>query len=88
MERVRRVKNEYAVTLPTAVRRALRLRPGDHIAFAVKGETVVITNARMRRLRQARMRANPMRDWDTPEDDEAFRTVESAYARTRVFSGS
>jgi bifunctional DNA-binding transcriptional regulator/antitoxin component of YhaV-PrlF toxin-antitoxin module len=87
MDRVRRVKNRYHMTLPAAVSRALGLKPGDRVAYVVNGETVTIANAKMR-VRPKRIRADPMRDWDTPEDDEAFRSLSTTYARTRVFSGS
>ena len=77
MDHVRRLTKKHQVTLPAVVRRALRLKPGDHIAFVVRGETATIANARMRLCQNldAPMHAISMRDWDTPEDDEAFRSL-------------
>lgn len=78
MDAVSRLTTKYQATIPTVVRRALKLKAGDRIAFSVKGRTVTVTRAKPRvdenlawRLTQARA----MQDWDTPEDDEAFRDL-------------
>jgi AbrB family looped-hinge helix DNA binding protein len=78
MDAVSRLTTKYQATIPSAVRRALKLKAGDRIAFMIKGRTVTVTRAKPGidenlawRLTQARA----MQDWDTPEDDEAFRDL-------------
>jgi AbrB family looped-hinge helix DNA binding protein len=78
MDGASRLTTKYQATIPAAVRRALGLRAGDRVAFTVKGRTATIAKAKPGldenlawRLTQARA----MRDWDTPEDDEAFRDL-------------
>jgi AbrB family looped-hinge helix DNA binding protein len=77
MDYITRSTKKYQVTLPAVVRQALELRPGDHIAFVVRGEIVTIANARTGTSQDEGVptpttRAN---GWDTPEDDEAFKAL-------------
>lgn len=78
MPDVTRLTSKHQTTIPSAVRRALDLKAGDRVVFAIKGRTALITKAKPRldddvafRLAQA----HAMRDWNTPEDDEAFRDL-------------
>lgn len=54
------------------------MRSGDRVEFVIRGKTAVIRKAPRLvsedvAFRMARTHA--MRDWDTPEDDEAFRDL-------------
>lgn len=75
---VTRLTAKHQTTIPAEVRRRLGLAAGDHVEFAIEGETVTLRKAEppvsedmVHRLVQAQA----MRDWDTPEDDEAFRDL-------------
>lgn len=78
MAAVTRLTAKHQTTIPAEVRKALGLRAGDHVEFAVEENRVTLRKVSSRlsddvlfRL----VRAHAMRDWDTPEDDEAFRDL-------------
>ena len=78
MDAVSRLTTKYQATIPTSVRRALGLKAGDRVSFDIKGRTVTITKAKPgldEDLAWRLTQAHAMRDWDTPEDDEAFRDL-------------
>lgn len=78
MEAFSRLTKKYQATIPAAVRRVLNLKAGDQVEFSIKGKTVSIKKAKPRiseDLAFRLARAHAMRDWDTPEDDEAFRDL-------------
>jgi antitoxin PrlF len=60
------------------VRSALGVEPGDEIAYAIEDGRVVLTKAAPAKLRRGAPFEDPFaafREWDTPEDDEAFRDL-------------
>jgi AbrB family looped-hinge helix DNA binding protein len=75
---VTRLTTKHQTTIPVEVRRALGLRAGDQVEFSVEGGTVMLRKAEPRLSDDVVFRlvqAHAMRDWDTPEDDEAFRDL-------------
>jgi AbrB family looped-hinge helix DNA binding protein len=78
IQTVTRLTTKHQTTIPAAVRRALGLKAGDRVAFAITGKTVTIARARpglRENLAWRLTRARSMGDRDTPEDDEAFRDL-------------
>jgi AbrB family looped-hinge helix DNA binding protein len=78
MSTVSRLTTKHQTTIPVEVRRALGLRAGDQVEFSVEGSTVTLRKAKPRLsddLVFQLVQAHAMRDWDTPEDDEAFRDL-------------
>ena len=76
MSTVTRLTTKHQITIPVEVRRALGLRAGDQVEFSVDGNTVTLRKAEPRLSDDLVFRlvqAHGMRDWDTSEDDEAFR---------------
>ncbi len=78
MGTVTKMTSKHQTTIPAEVRQALNLGAGDLVEFLIEGETVSIRKAEARisddlafRLIQGQV----LRDWDTPEDDEAFRDL-------------
>lgn len=62
-------------TIPQAVRGALGVHPGDEIAYVIEDGRVLLTKAAPRAARPGTLFEDPFatfREWDTPEDDEAF----------------
>jgi len=60
-------------TIPQAVRTALGVKPGDEIAYAIADGHVLLTKAA--KPRRGAPFEDPFavfREWDRPEDDEAF----------------
>jgi AbrB family looped-hinge helix DNA binding protein len=75
---VTRLTIKHQTTIPAEVRRALGLRAGDRVEFSVKDGVVTLRKAEARLSEDLAFRliqAHAMRDWDTPEDDEAFRDL-------------
>jgi AbrB family looped-hinge helix DNA binding protein len=75
---VSRLTTKYQATIPRAVRTALGLKSGDRVEFRIRGRAVSLHKARPRVPDDLAFRlagAHAMRDWDTPEDDEAFRDL-------------
>jgi AbrB family looped-hinge helix DNA binding protein len=75
---VTRLTVKHQTTIPTEVRRVLGIKAGDHVEFTVEGGTVTLRKAEARLSDEVAfrlMQAHAMRDWDTPEDDEAFRDL-------------
>jgi antitoxin PrlF len=69
---------KHQTTIPAEVRRALGLEAGDRVEFSIEGSTVTLRKAEPRLSDDLVFRlvqAHAMRDWDTPEDDEAFRDL-------------
>lgn len=78
MSTITRLTTKHQTTIPLEVRRVLGVKAGDQVEFRVEGTTVTLLKAERRlpddlvfRLAQT----HAMRDWDTPEDDEAFRDL-------------
>ena len=75
---VTRLTTKYQTTVPAEVRERLGLGKGDFVEFVIEGSAVRLRKARRRlsddaAFKLAQMEA--MSDWDTPEDDEAFRDL-------------
>jgi antitoxin PrlF len=75
---VTRLTTKYQTTIPAEIRNKLGIGKGDFVEFVIEGKSVRLKKARRRlsdedALRLAQMQA--FGDWDTPEDDEAFRDI-------------
>ena len=68
-----KLTSKAQTTIPRAVRIALGVKPGDEIAYAVSHGHVLLTKAT--KSRRGAAFEDPFaafREWDLPEDDEAF----------------
>jgi antitoxin PrlF len=75
---VTRLTSKHQTTIPLEVRRVLDLEAGDHVEFSIEQGRVSLRKAQARPAEDLGFRliqAHAMRDWDTPEDDEAFRDL-------------
>jgi len=70
-----RISAKGQLTIPSEVRRRLRLRPGDTIAYAVSGETATIRKIDPLDAGFLRLANDSFADWSAPEADEAFRDL-------------
>ena len=78
MPTVTRLTTKHQTTIPLEVRRALDLAAGDEVEFRVEGSSVTLRKAERNLSDDLVFRlvqTHAMRDWDTPEDDEAFRDL-------------
>ena len=68
-----KLTSKAQTTIPRAVRTALGIKPGDEIAYAVADGHVLLTKAtKSRRGAPFEDPFTAFREWDSPEDDEAF----------------
>ena len=78
MPSVTRLTVKHQTTVPAEVRRTLGIKAGDYVEFAVEGGQVTLRKASPRVSDEVAFRltqSHAMRDWNTPEDDEAFRDL-------------
>lgn len=72
-----KLTSKAQTTIPQAVRMALGVKPGDEIAYAIEDGQVLLTKA-VAKPRIGAPFEDPFaafQEWDTPEDDEAFRDL-------------
>jgi antitoxin PrlF len=78
MNAITRLTSKNQTTIPGPVRKALGLKSGDYVEFSVRGGKVSLRRA-ARRVSEDTLfklaQTHAMRDWDTPEDDDAFRDL-------------
>lgn len=72
---ISRLTSKGQATIPADVRKALRLKPGDRVAFEIAGQKVTLR--RVDPLDRAFMRLSEQAftEWYSPEDEEAFRDL-------------
>lgn len=78
MGTITKLTTKHQTTIPAEVRRALDLKAGDRVAFIIEEGKVSILKAApdiSDAVAFALTQTHAMRDWDTPEDDEAFRDI-------------
>ncbi len=69
---------KYQTTIPAEVRTALGLKAGDKVAFDITDDGVMLRAGRDRlsaEQLEAIAQMHLMRDWNTPEDDAAFKDL-------------
>jgi antitoxin PrlF len=75
MATVTRLTTKHQTTVPLEVRRVLGLEAGDRVEFHVEGTKVTLRKAEPQLSEDMvfpLIQTHAMRDWDTPQDDEAF----------------
>ena len=75
---VTRLTTKYQTTIPAEVRSKLGISKGDLVEFVIEGRSVRLKKARRRLTDEEAFRLAQMDafgDWNTPEDDEAFRDL-------------
>lgn len=75
---ITKLTTKYQTTIPAEIRRTLGIEAGDRVEFQIHDQKVTISKAKLGLtddLAFGLTQATSMRDWDTPEDDEAFRDL-------------
>ncbi len=71
-----KITTKFQTTIPLKVRRLLHLNPGDRVAFEVVGDgRIEIKKAQPFDLQYADAVSLTLSEWDSPEDDEAFKDL-------------
>ena len=72
---VTRLTSKGQATIPVQVRKALRLRPGDRVAFDVTGGRATLRKLDPQDRAYLALAQQAFADWNSPEDEEAFRDL-------------
>jgi antitoxin PrlF len=72
---VSRLTTKGQATIPISVRKALRLKPGDRVAFEVAGQKVTLRRLDSADRAFAELSQLAFGEWNSPEDEEAFRDL-------------
>ncbi len=75
---ITKLTTKHQTTIPAEVRSVLGVKAGDQVEFQIENDRVTISKAKpglSDDLAFGLAQATSMRDWDTPEDDEAFRDL-------------
>lgn len=70
-----RLSSKGQVTLPAKVREALGLRPGDLVAYAIKGKSAVIQKLGAFDAAFHKALSQTLDEWTSSDDDAAFRDL-------------
>jgi len=70
-----RLTKKYQATIPSKVRRALKLRAGEVIAFDIEGGEVHVRKATPVDLEFAGALVETLSEWSSEADDEAYRDL-------------
>jgi len=60
------------VTIPLEIRRALRIEPGDLIAYEIHGQSVKLSRITPFDSAFHSAVSETLEEWNSPEDEEAF----------------
>ena len=72
---ISKLTSKYQATVPEAVRRLLKLKAGDAIAFDIEDHLVRVRKARAVDSAFANAVAGTLCEWDTEVDEEAYRDL-------------
>jgi antitoxin PrlF len=70
-----KITSKSQTTLPKAVRDRLQVQPGDALVYTFEGDSVRIQKATALDIAWHSAISNTLEEWNTPEDDEAFRNL-------------
>jgi AbrB family looped-hinge helix DNA binding protein len=72
---ISRLSAEGQITLPEEVREVLKLKPGDLVAYEIQSGKVMLRRAKPFDAAFHKALSATLDEWNTPEDDEAFRDL-------------
>ena len=70
-----RLTSKGQATIPAEIRKALRLKQGDSVAFALDKGKVTLRKAEGLDLAFLKLAEAAFEDWNSPEDEAAFRDL-------------
>jgi AbrB family looped-hinge helix DNA binding protein len=68
-----KLTSKYQATIPEPVRRVLHLSAGDAIAFDIENDQIRLRKARQIDLAFAQALDGTLNEWQSAEDEEAYR---------------
>ena len=70
-----RLTSKGQTTIPIQVRKALRLKPGDRVAFEVAGAKATLRKLDPMDRAYLKLAEHAFSEWNSAEDEEAFRDL-------------
>ena len=70
-----RISAKGQVTIPKEIREVLKLEPGDMVAYDLRNGTVTLKRVEPLDTAFHKALSATLDEWNTPEDDEAFRDL-------------
>ncbi|MGH6816432.1 MAG: AbrB/MazE/SpoVT family DNA-binding domain-containing protein [Hyphomicrobiaceae bacterium] len=67
-----RLTSKFQTTIPKLVRESLNLEPGDHVAYEIAEDKVVLRKAPKLDAAYLRALQTTLSEWETPEDAAAY----------------
>jgi antitoxin PrlF len=72
---VSRLSAAGQIIVPKEIREVLKLKPGDFVAYEIQSGKVILRRAESFDAAFHQTLSATLDEWDTPEDDEAFRDL-------------
>lgn len=72
---VTKLTSKGQTTIPSKIRKLLKIAAGDPVLFAVDGDTVTLRRADKLDAGFLKLASESFSDWNTAEADEAFRDL-------------
>ena len=73
--RTSRLSSKGQVTIPKDIREAIGLEPGNMIAYEVQNGSVILSRVEAFDAAFHEALSKTLEEWDSPEDEEAFRDL-------------
>ena len=70
-----KLTSKYQATIPKPVRKLLKLKAGDAIAFDIEDDQIVVRKARPLDFAFAQSLEGTLNEWQSIADDEAYRDL-------------
>ena len=67
-----KLSSKSQITVPREVRDAIGLEPGDHVAYFVRGDEVILRRVDPFDAAFHAALESTLEEWASPEDDDAF----------------
>lgn len=75
MKKTSRLSSKGQVTIPREVRKALKLHPGDLVAYEVKAGKAILWRAEPFDAAFHMAVSETLEEWGSPDDNKAFREL-------------
>ena len=72
---VSKLSSKGQITIPASIRAAMKIEPGDFIAYELNDKTVILKKIEPFDKAYHDAIAETLAEWTSPEDEEAFRDL-------------
>jgi antitoxin PrlF len=72
-----KLTKKYQATVPAVVRKKLKLKAGDVIAFEIENETIKLRKARPIDIEFSTALVSTLSEWESQNDEEAYNDLQT-----------